>query len=164
MTYAPPQGSTQRNTKQASGGSQQTTLKFNSTGLYVLDLHIMDQGFNEDFVPATTALFFPAQYSVGKSWSWSAKSRDGKYTFAVTSKVSSVSSSATVGGQSQPAVIVDSTIHLTGNGIDLTDKLRDWVSTKYALVLKEHSVESGAVDGIKLASDVTRTLRSTSPA
>jgi hypothetical protein len=158
----PPRGSSQHARSSGQNGSQDMTLTVRSTGLYVEDVHISQQGFDEDFKPVGTALYFPADYRTGSHWSWTAKSTDGKYTIDVVTKVSG-SGSQTVGGKPQKALIVDSTLHITGAGIDLTSQQRDWVSTTYALILKEHSTSKGTAYGAKLSSDITRTLRSTDP-
>jgi hypothetical protein len=161
-TYDPPQGSIQHNKETGQQGSSEMTLQVKSSGLYVVDLHISQQGFDEDFHPVATAKYFPASYPTGTSWSWEAKSTDNKYTLHVTSKISG-SSSVTVGGKALKAVIVDSTLHITGNGVDLNVQQRDWVSTTYALVLKEHSTSNGTAFGASFTSSVTRQLRSTTP-
>lgn len=160
--YDAPQGSTQHNKDTSQQGSSEMTLQVKSTGLYVVDIHISQQGFDEDFHPVGTAKYFPASYPTGTSWAWEAKSTDGKYTLHVASKIAGTSN-VTVGGKSLKAVVVDSTLHITGNGVDLTVQQRDWVSTTYALVLKEHSSSNGTAFGASFTSSVTRQLRSTTP-
>ncbi|HET6911591.1 MAG TPA: hypothetical protein VFH54_19865 [Mycobacteriales bacterium] len=161
-TFDAPQGSTQHNKETSQQGSTDMTLQVKSSGLYVVDLHISQQGFDEDFRPVGTAKYFPASFPTGTSWSWEAKSTDGKYTLHVASKIAGTST-ATVGGKALKAVIVDSTLHITGNGVDLNVQQRDWVSTTYALVLKEHSTSNGTAFGASFTSSVTRQLRSTTP-
>ena len=157
-----PQGARQHSKTDGQNGSQDTTLEVRKDGLHVIDIAIASQGFNEDFKPVGDALYFSADYRVGRKWSWQAKSTDGKYTLDVSTKDSGASAS-TVGGSSQPATLVDSTLRITGNGFDLTVQQRDWVSTSYALILKEHAVTNGTAYGAHISSDVTRTLRSTKP-
>ncbi|HMC72166.1 MAG TPA: hypothetical protein VKJ07_23610, partial [Mycobacteriales bacterium] len=99
---------------------------------------------------------------VGRTWSWQAKSTDGKYTLDVTTTISG-NTTVPVGGKSQKAVVADSTLHITGQAFDLTVQQRDWVSSAYALVLKEHSVTHGTAYGTTISSDITRKLRSTTP-
>ena len=161
-TYDPPQGAQQHNKTNGQNGSQDMTLDAAKDGLHVVDISLNSPGFNEDFKPVGTAVYFPADYAVGRHWTWQAKSTDGKYTLDVSSKVSG-RSAVTVGGKSLKVLVVDSTLHITGTGFDLTDQLRDWVSTTYALVLKEHSVTQGTAYGASVSSDVTRKLRSTTP-
>jgi hypothetical protein len=158
-----PKGSEQHSKTTSQQGSQDMTLQVRSTGLYVVDIHISQQGFDEDFRPTGTALYFPANYHTGSKWSWQAKSTDGKYTIAVSSKVSG-NATVTVGGQAQKALILDSTLHISGNGVDIVANQRDWVSPTYALILKEHSVSNGKAFGATFGSNVTRQLRSTTPA
>lgn len=162
QTYDAPQGAQQHNKTNGQNGSQDMTLSVAKDGLHVVDIAIASPGFNEDFKPVGDAVYFPADYAVGRHWSWQAKSTDGKYTLDVTTKVSG-SASVTVGGKALKALVVDSTLHITGTGFDITDQLRDWVSTAYALVLKEHSVSQGTAYGATISSDVTRKLRSTTP-
>lgn len=163
LAVDPPKGFSQHSTQSGKDGSQDLTVDVRSGGLYLAEIKIASQGFNEDFQPSPPVLYFPADYSQGRKWSWTATSTDGKYTLHVTSTITSTSSSVTVGGKSQHALIVDSTLHITGSGFDITTQQRDWVSTAYALVLKEHATSSGTAYGASFSSDVTRTLRSTTP-
>ena len=158
----PPQGSRQHSKTDGQNGSQDLTLDVRKDGLHVLDIAIASQGFNEDFKPVGDALYFSADYRVGRKWSWEAKSTDGKYTLDVTTTISG-NDTVTVGGKSLKAVVADSTLHITGAAFDLTVQQRDWVSTTYALVLKEHSVTHGTAYGANITSDITRKLRSTTP-
>ena len=162
QTYDAPQGSQQHNKTSGQNGSQDMTLAVAKDGLHVVDIQISSPGFSEDFRPVGDAVYFPANFAVGRHWSWQAKSTDGKYTLNVTTKISG-STSVAVGGKALKALVVDSTLHITGTGFDITDQLRDWVSTSYALVLKEHSVSQGTAYGASISSDVTRKLRSTTP-
>ena len=157
-----PQGSRQHSKTDGQNGSQDSTLEVRKDGLHVIDLAIASQGFNEDFKPVGDAVYFSADYRVGRKWSWQAKSTDGKYTLDVTTTVSG-NTTVPVGGKSLKALIADSTLHITGQAFDLTVQQRDWVSTAYALVLKEHSVTHGTAYGANISSDITRTLRSTTP-
>jgi hypothetical protein len=157
-----PQGARQHSKTDGQNGSQDTTLEVRKDGLHVIDLALASQGFNEDFKPVGDALYFSADYRVGRKWSWQAKSTDGKYTLDVTTTISG-NTTVPVGGKSLKAVIADSTLHITGSAFDLTVQQRDWVSTAYALVLKEHSVTHGTAYGANISSDITRKLRSTTP-
>jgi hypothetical protein len=161
-SFDAPQGSQQHNKSQGQNGTQDMTLEAAKDGLHVVDITISSPGFNEDFKPVGNAVYFPADYAVGRHWTWQAKSSDGKYTLDVATKISGTSS-VTVGGKALKVLIVDSTLHITGAGFDVTDQLRDWVSTTYALVLKEHSVSQGTAFGASISSDITRKLRSTTP-
>ena len=162
QTFDAPQGTSQHNKTTGQNGSQDMTLATEKDGLHVLDISLNSPGFSEDFKPVGTAVYFPADYKVGRHWTWQAKSTDGKYTLDVSSAISGTSS-VTVGGKALKVLIVDSTLHITGTGFDITDQLRDWVSTTYALVLKEHSVTQGTAYGAAISSDVTRKIRSTTP-
>jgi hypothetical protein len=157
-----PQGSRQHSTQSGKDGSTELTVDVRSAGLYLAEIKIASQGFDEDFRPSPAVLYFPANYAVDRQWSWSATSTDGKYTLHVTSKITGTTTLA-VGGRPQKALIVDSVLHITGAGFNLTDNQRDWVSTSYALTLKEHAVTRGTAYGATFDSDVTRTLRSTTP-
>ena len=158
----PPQGARQHSKTDGQNGSQDTTLEVRKDGLHVIDIAIASQGFNEDFKPVGDALYFSADYRVGRKWSWQAKSTDGKYTLDVTTTISG-NTTMSSDGKSLKVVIADSTLHITGQAFDLTSQQRDWVSTSYALVLKEHSVTHGTAYGANISSDITRRLRSTTP-
>jgi len=157
-----PKGARQHTKTDGQNGSQDSTLEVRKDGLHVIDLALATQGFNEDFKPVGDALYFSADYRVGRKWSWQAKSTDGKYTLDVTTTISG-NTTVPVGGKSQKAVVADSTLHITGQAFDLTVQQRDWVSSAYALVLKEHSVTHGTAYGTNVSSDITRKLRSTTP-
>jgi hypothetical protein len=158
----PPAGVAQKTTEKAQQGSRDQTLDATTSGLNVADIYFHEGGFNEDFKPVGTAVYFPSSYPVGTAWKWSARSTDGKYRLDVSSKITSTAKLA-IQGQSLPTVIVDSVLRFTGSGFDLTDNQRDWVSTAYALVLKERLITNGTVEGFALKSDETRTIRSTTP-
>jgi hypothetical protein len=158
----PPQGNEQHSKTSGKNGSQDSTLAVRSSGLYVVDIHITSPGFDEDFKPVGTALYFPASYRTGSHWSWHAKSSDGKFALDVASKISGTATQA-VGGQSLKTLVVDTSLRITGTAVDLTSQQRDWVSMTYALVTKEHNVTNGKAYGTTVSSDATRTLRSTRP-
>ena len=157
-----PKGTQQKTTLESQNGTRDQTLSSGAGGLYVVDINIQQSSFKEDFKPVGTALFFPADYHVGSAWHWSARSTDGKYRLDVSSKITG-KSSVTISGQSVPTLVIDSVMRFTGNSFDLTDNQRDWVSTAYALVVKEHLDTHGTVAGLKYSSDETRTVRSTTP-
>ena len=158
----PPNGTEQKTTQANKQGSRNQILDVRSTGLFLVDLNIDEPGFKEDFKPVGTAMYFPGNYKVGSAWKWTARSTDGKYTLTDSSKITSTAN-VVIGGKSIPTLIVDSVLHFTGNGLDLTDNQRDWVSTAYALIVKEHLAAKGNASGITFTSDETRTIRSTTP-
>jgi hypothetical protein len=162
LAVDPPSGSQQKSTQKNKQGSRNQTLTVTPNGLFIVDIHIVQGGFDEDFKPVGTATYFPGNYKVGSAWHWSARSTDNKYRLDTSSTISS-STKITIHGQVLPVLVVDSVVHFTGNGFDLTENQRDWVSTTYALIVKEHIVEHGTVGGFKLDSDETRTVRSTTP-
>jgi hypothetical protein len=163
LAVDPPKGTLQKTTQTSrQGGSRNQTLNVKPAGLFVVDADFNQPGFKEDFKPVGTATYFPGNYHVGSAWKWSAKSTDGKYTLSVSSTISS-KSSISLRGQSIPVLIIDSVLRITGANFDLTDNQRDWVSTAYALVVKEHLVTSGKIAGFSYSGDETRTIRSTTP-
>ena len=162
VAYDPPQGAEQKSTQNAQQGSRTQILKATSSGLLIVDIHIKQGSFNEDFKPVGTAVYFPGSYQVGTSWHWTARSTDNKYRLDTSSKISS-STRITIHGQTLPVLVVDSVIRFTGNSYNLTENQRDWVSTAYALVVKEHSTTHGTIAGFTLDSDETRTVQSTTP-
>ncbi|MDQ1685830.1 MAG: hypothetical protein QOC82_2567 [Frankiaceae bacterium] len=158
----PPKGSLQKSTQESQQGHRDTTLASKSGGLFVVDINIQQSSFKEDFKPVGTALYFPGDYHVGSAWHWVARSTDGKYRLDVTSKISA-STNITIHGKTMPTVVIDSVMRFTGNSLDLTDNQRDWVSTAYALIVKEHLDTHGTIAGFKYSSQETRTIRSTTP-
>jgi hypothetical protein len=163
LAVDPPKNGTQKSTQNSQQGYRSTTLAARASGLYIVDIVFHEPGFDEDFKPVGAGLYFPGDYHVGSAWKWSAKSTDGKYRLDVSSAISSTAK-VTIGGQSLPTLVIDSTLHFTGNSFDLTDHQRDWLSTAYALIVKEHLSTSGTAAGFKENSQETRTVRSTTPA
>lgn len=163
LAVDPPKGTLQKWTQKSQNGTRDQTVNHTSAGLALVDIHIQQPGFNEDFKPVGAAVYFPSDYHVGSSWKWSMKSTDGKYQLAASSKISA-STAITVHGASYPVLVVDTVLRFTGDNFDLTDNQRDWVSTAYALVVKEHVATKGTIAGFSYSADETRTIRSTTPA
>jgi hypothetical protein len=158
----PPKGTQQKSTQKSQNGTRDETLNVTSAGVTIVDIHIQQPGFNEDFKPVGTAVDFPGDYHVGSAWKWSTKSTDGKYRLEASSKISA-STKVTVHGQTMPVLVVDSVLRFTGQNFNLTDNQRDWLSTAYALVVKEHLATKGTIAGFTYSADETRTIRSTTP-
>ena len=161
-TYDAASGSRQRNVSQGKGGSQEIVVAINRGGAYLAHLKLDSQGFKEEFAPAKPLLYFPAGASAGRTWSWSVRSTDGKYTLHASAELGP-RGTVRVGAKTVHSRVVTSVLHITGNGIDMTVHQRDEVSEALGLVLREHAETEGTAYGAKFRSDVTRTLRSTDP-
>ncbi len=158
-----PSGARQHSTQKGPNGTQEQTLEKHSDGLYLVDLKMSGQGFDEEFKPAKPVLFLAWPPAQDKAWSWRATSTDGKYTINVDSAITKTGQTVSVGGDAVMTIVLHSTIHVTGDNVDMTIQQDDWVDTSRSLVVKEHATSSGTAFNTQFTSDVTRTLESLQP-
>jgi hypothetical protein len=155
-----PQGHRQHTKQQDKSGSTEQELVAATDGLRLGDLHLSQQGFNEDFRPSSPVLLLPANPSAGQRWQWSMRSTDGKYTLHGRLEVTSLHSSAqTTDGSSRKTITISSVLDLRGKDIDMTIHQQDQ-ATRDGVIVREHTVTDGTAYGTKFSSDLTRTLSS----
>ena len=162
LTVDQPSGGRQHQALSGQDSTQEQVLVAAADGYRLSELKISTQGFSEDFRSDQPVLLLPAAPTAGQTWSWQMTSTDGKYTIHTTSKIVGTEQQ-TVGGSGVRTVHMTSSIHVSGDAIELTGTQDDWFSTAAALVVKEHAVMHGTGYGQTFDSDVTRTVRSMQP-
>lgn len=161
LTVDKPSGNRQHS---ALGGEQSSTeqdVVHLSTGSYLARLVISLPGQTKEFRPAKPVLGHPRPAAVGRSWSWSMTSTDGKTKAAYAAKVVR-KESVTIGGTKVAAWVIDSTLKLTGD-FAYTERGTIWYDESRLLRVKMRSQGSGSFSGIAFTTDVTNTLRSVKP-
>ncbi|MCU1587762.1 MAG: hypothetical protein JWN31_1255 [Frankiales bacterium] len=146
------------------GGDQSATeqdVLHLSTGSYLTRLVISTGGQSKEFRPAKPVLGYPRPAAVGRSWSWSMTSTDGKTHASYSGKVAR-RETLTIGGTHVDAWVIDSTLKLTGD-LTLTDHETTWYDEQRLLQVKTRSQASGSFSGIPFTTDMTSTLRSVKP-
>jgi hypothetical protein len=106
-------------------------------------------------------LLVPDPATVGRSWSWTATSTDGKTTAAVTARITG-RETVTIGGAATPTTIIESTLKLTGD-ITYTAHMRNWADLTHRLSVKEHTQGEGMFGTVSFTTDTTSVIRSTQP-
>jgi len=177
-TVSPPQGARQQSVRddrdsQGSGTVTTQVLEYRSDGIFLVSLKIDNsQGPSFNFVPPAPVLFAPLPATQGRTWTVDLTTSDGCYRAHVDAGYTAIGVTVTAGGGQQVTDQVDTTQHITtlknscGTQLDLTAKQTLWYSEKYRLPMKEHTVTDGTANvgfPVKIHSDVTSTLRSTTP-
>ncbi|GAC1439471.1 MAG: hypothetical protein NVSMB55_01030 [Mycobacteriales bacterium] len=146
-----------------SGGQGKTEqdVVVRPTGTYLSRLVITNPAFTKDFRFAPPVLLLPEPATNGRSYSWRARSTDGKTTASVTARIDR-RETITIGGARVPTVVVKSTLELTGD-ITYTGTMETWRDPAHRLTVKEHAVGKGTVSGFMFSSDITSVARSTRP-
>lgn len=162
LSVGPARSGRQRSIDKAPNGASDQTVLARPGGIDLVDLHISQQGFDEDFRPASPVLLFPATPRQGASWSWRIVSTDGKYTMRTTISVANPADSATVSGRRLSTVALTSHTVITGSRMHMTIDQRDEVARGLPVV-SEHAVVDGTAYGATFHADSTRHLRSTAP-
>ncbi|MCW2777070.1 MAG: hypothetical protein JWN17_795, partial [Frankiales bacterium] len=161
LTVDEPVGDTQSTVLEGDQGRTETDTQLKSTGRYVTRLLLTTPAFSKEFRPVPAALLLPEPATVGRSWSWSGTSTDGKTRVTATSRVLR-SETVTVGGTSVPTRVVETRLVLRGDvvydGTTTTD-----VATGQRLPVREHGTGKGTISGIPFSTDTSSTLRSLDP-
>ena len=143
-------------------GSTEEDLLFPSDGTHLDLLTLTNAAFSKTFTPSPSVLLLPTPPTVGRSWSWSATSTDGKTTATTTNKIVRMET-LTVGTEQVVCAVIDSVLTLTGD-VTYRGDSSTWYSTAYRIAAKAHQKGSGNVNGFPFSSDITSVLRSTHPA
>jgi len=154
-------------------GLQRSTLHSDDTGDTIEDVVVRDAGsygasltltspaFNKEFRPATPVLLLPDPAGVGRSWSWSATSTDGKTHIATTNKVLR-KETVTIGGAPVQTVVLQTHLVLSGD-VNYDAQLTVWWAPSDRLPVKNHTVGKGNYGGIPFQTDITAVLQSVKP-
>jgi hypothetical protein len=143
------------------GSSSEQTVRFLTEGAYFTDLKQSTGGFAKEFQPNPPVLALPAQATIGRTWSWTVTSTDGKTTLNASFKVER-NETLTIGGQSTPTVVLTVTLKATGD-VTLDSTATDWVSLAKGLIVRTDSTSSGSIGTITFNSQSSSVLQSTKP-
>lgn len=159
LTVDPPAGQRQHTTQKDQAGTTEQTLVSRRAGLFLADVKMAQNGFNEEFRPSTPVLLLPVGARPGRRWHWTMASTDGKYTLDADLMVGRPRDVSTADGTRVHTVTISSVLVISGSAVSLTIHQLDRASYD-GLVLTEHAVTDGTAFGTKFHSDITRTLMS----
>jgi hypothetical protein len=161
LTVDPPAGGRQHSLLGTDQGRTEQDVVVRTGGTFLVRLAITNPTFSKEFRFTQPGLLVPDPPTVGKTWSWTAKSTDGKTTAAVTARVSG-RETLTIGGASTPTTVIESTLKLTGD-ITYTAHMQNWVDLADRLSVKDHTKGEGTFGGVAFTTDITNVIRSTQP-
>jgi len=159
LTVDKPVGEKQHSSFEGERGGTEQDVVHRADGTYLARLVIAS--FGKEFRPAKPVLTMPVPAQIGKAWSWTMKSTDGKTTASLTAKIVR-RETVTVGGQAIKAWVIEGTLKLTGD-FTYTDQRTSWHDDSRLLEVKERSRGSGSYGGMAFTTDMTSTLRSVRP-
>ncbi len=162
LTVDAPAGGQQHSVLETDQGRTETDAVLRRDGRYLARLLITNPAFTKELRAAPPVLLLPLPATVGRSWSWTATSTDGKTTAEADNTVQK-QETVTIGGEQVACVVVRTALVLSGD-IDYRGTTTSWVSTKYALSVQDHTQGQGTVSGFAFSTDLTDVLRSTRPA
>ena len=162
LTVSPPQGTDQEQANKSQQSSTDEIARFGADGSVRLTfLHISSAAFDDSFHFATPELILPAKPVAGTTYSWSAKSDDGKTTIDYKGTVKGTEN-VTIGGTVVHCIVVQSSFTLSG-GTNVSVTQTDDYAAAYRLVVREHQVASGKAFGLPFTADITTTLTRLTP-
>lgn len=161
--YHPPEGTDQRsNVEDGELGSGEEIRRRGPDGVYLVRITLTGPEGDITLEPDPPALFAPWPLEPGHEWSWSDTLSDGSATVSQRSKTVSVER-LTIGGVAVDTVVIDTTIDITGDGLDVRQQLRSWISPRHGLAVKTDSTISGTYNGIPIEGETATLLRSLTP-
>lgn len=143
------------------GGGTQQDVVHKDTGTYLARLVINAGGSPKEFHPAQPVLGVPKPQQIGRTWSWSMTSTDGKTHAAYSAKFTRTEV-VTIGGVRVNAWVIESTLKLTGDFTYNDQETVDYDPSRL-LQVRMHQRGSGSYLGTSFTSDATSTLRSVRP-
>jgi hypothetical protein len=164
-----PQGTRQHSTNDMTSGNKgtvtETTFDYKPEGVYLVDVLITNKtalgNQTIHFVGNPPPLAAPTGVKPGQSVEFDLSS-DPPGT-SIHLKVDFVrNETLTVGGQSVDTLVIHQVGTLSGN-VRGTQSADSWVSPKYNLFVKTHSVGDVTASGVNVKSDVTSTLQKLTP-
>jgi hypothetical protein len=159
-------GNKQRSSMSSDQGKTEQDL-VHSSGTKIARLKVTSPLMNIEFRPASPVLAVPQPAPVGRTWSWTMKSTDGKTKADFRGKILGTET-VTIGGVRVDTVVFESTLTLSGNingaPYTYTQKSRSNYDAKRLLRVKERSQLTVTYSGAPAGSgDTTSTLRSVNP-
>jgi hypothetical protein len=161
LVVDPPSSASQRMVLHDPASITETTLRYQSDGVYLTALRITTAVFTKEFRPDAPVALFKIPASAGAQWSWTARSTDGRATLAATFTVAR-GETMSVGAQSAPSWVLGITMKLSGD-VEALMTQTVWRSQDGRQVYRNRSTAEGAYLGIAFKWDVQSLLRSTSP-
>lgn len=143
-------------------GDTEQDIVVRDTGSYAASLKLSSQAFTKEFLPDPPFLLMPDPAVVGKTWAWSATSTDGKTKADATNKLVR-NETLTIGGTKVATVVLQTHLVLSGD-VDFTADITLWWAPDSRLPVKERTVGKGSYNGFPFSTDITATMRSTTPA
>ena len=163
LTIGPLRGGMQHSTLHSdqSGDTEQDVL-VRDAGSYGASLKLTSPAFTKEFRPATAVLLVPDPAVVGRSWSWSATSTDGRTRVSATNELLR-KERLTIGGAPVDTVVLQTHLVLSGD-VDYDAQITLWWAPAHRLPVKTHTVGKGSYSGIPFSTDITAVMRSVTPA
>jgi hypothetical protein len=156
----PPSGSDQHSAQTGQQGGTETVLRYQADGVYLVSLKLSGQ-ITKEFRLNPPGLALPQPATVGRTWSWTATSTDGKTSVKSDFKVLRTETIA-VGGEQVPTVVLETVVTTSGDLVS-TSKGTRWVSEAYRLTVREDSQMQGTYSGFSFNSTTSSLLQSTKP-
>jgi hypothetical protein len=157
----PLQGTDQKSSSSNQQGGGEQVLRYQADGVYLVNLKITGT-IKKEFKLDPPGLAFPQPATVGKAWSWTAKSTDGQTTVKSDFKILRTETIA-IGGEQVPTVVVETKV-VTDGDIKSTSTGAMWVSEAYRLIVRSDEKRSGTYGGaFAFSSDTSSVMQSTKP-
>ena len=161
LKIEPLQGTDQKSTQTGQQGGTETLLRYQPDGAYLVNLKLTGP-VNKEFKLEPPGLAFAQPATIGKTWSWSAKSTDGATTVKSDFKVLRTETIA-IGGEQVPTVVLETKV-VTDGDIKSTQTSTMWVSEAYRLIVRTDSKANGTYGAFAFSSDTSSVMQSTKPA
>ena len=162
LSVDPPQGPDQRSVRQGGDLTTEQVFRLQDDGAYLVSLSQTFMGVRKDFRFEPPALALPAPASVGRSWSWTAVSTDGRTRVDANLRVAGTEA-VDVGGERVEAAVVEVALRTSGD-VAATSTQQLWVSERHSLVVKQHEVTEGRLLALAFRSESTDKLEALRPA
>jgi hypothetical protein len=162
LTISPLRGGIQHSRMHSdSTGDTEQDVVVRDTGSYLASLKLSSPAFSKEFRPAPAVLLMPDPATVGRSWSWSGTSTDGKTHVTTTNKLMR-QEDVTIGGSKVATVVLQTHLVLSGD-VNYDAQVTTWWAPAYRLPVKTHTVGKGSFGAIPFSTDVTAVLHSVKP-
>lgn len=157
----PATGSDQHTTMTSPEGTSEQTLRALAEGAYLVMSKQSSNGITKEFRPDPIVLVLPSNPTVGRSWSWSTTSTDGKTKLDAALKIERNETIA-VGGEQVPTVVVSIVLKASGD-ITFTSTSYNWVSLAKSLIMRTDTTTDGTFNNVQFHQQYSQILQSTRP-
>jgi hypothetical protein len=154
------QGTDQHSAQTGQQGGQETVLRYQADGVYLVNLKLTGP-VNKEFKLEPPGLAFAQPATIGKAWGWSAKSTDGATTVKSDFKILRTETIA-IGGEQVPTVVVETKV-VTDGDIKSTQTGTMWVSEAYRLIVRTDNKINGTYGAFAFSGDTSSVMQSTKP-